>query len=881
MNKKRPKKALLYFSARILSVLLSVLLILNMAEIAYADQVQLPRISSWPDSLIENTERTVSENTLKVKAVGINDPQGIRLTELVLTNLDEPAEGKPYDTTATVTSRENISWDVPVYWIDSTGRAVDESAAGKKCYPLIVFFVPDGYATDGLLELTPYLSDVFRKTNGALSIVDYERGVTYITGNIWELDAPGHTVRENSRAGETYDGPGEYRPDNKPDDSNKTAAPEHPENIYPTDKPEQPGDSEKSDEPKDPGTEEPDKPEDPNAEEPDEPEDPGTEEPDEPDLYAAFAEKYRETGYEGIPWAKELEAFGGIDQVDFVRLIKACGGYAATSRITKSLLSTFADYMENLELITALNNARKEVAQEIYDQADPFLKAHTSDTELIIRSDQESLLQFFHMVVDNLIPQATQLLRENFPAFSAADDECFSRDLGVAFTLSEVDADAYTENSYEHSDDFHTRVTFCVESYIKNRFNTQSPYTFELTEKDRNIPLLKDTVLHEMVHVFMSDYNRNGESFINYPRKTENGNYSIPGIGEVTPKQLNNLRDTLNFPSWFSEGTAGLFSTTFNRNDHYINTMRKNAGGAFSASGLYEFSQDYGLTLDVTDRSFMWNDAYNNYIFGALAVMYMGEMYNRKTIGTSTVLVDADGKTTIDTMAVRDGISAILERMHNGETMDSVFADISDGKYGNTQDFCEKYFDMDGPNTDTLSYAADVLNYMDALSREEGTTITASILKPFDENILDLMDVSKSASTDIYVVQDGAGFVKSTVSDEITFKTGGKSDPGEVLGNRGEQAPDTELTGSADVSAGEAEAGASAETDSKPEMQDISTEESVSPETGAEAAPAEQESEEAPAEQGYEEAPAEQEPETEPAEQKSEEAPAEQESEAA
>lgn len=861
MNKKHSKKAIVYFSARILSVLLSVFLILNMAEIAYADQVQLPQINRWPSSLTENTERTVSENTLKVKAVGINNPQGIRLTGLVLTNLDKPAEGKPYDTTATVTSRENISWDVPVYWIDSTGRAVDEPTAGKECYPLIVFFVPDGYATDGLLELTPYLSDVFRKTNGVLSIVDYERGVTYITGNIWELDAPGYAVRENSSAGETYDESGEYRPDNKPDDSSKAAAPEHPEDIHPTDKPEQPGRSEGTDEPKKPETEESDEPKEPETEEPDEPKEPEAEEPDEPDLYAAFAEKYRKNDYENIPWAEELEAFGGIDQVDFVRLIKACGGYTTTSWITKGLTSTFAAYMENLELITALNNARKEVAQEIYDQADPFIKAHTTDKDLVARSDQESLLQFFHMVVDNLIPQATQMLRENFPAFSAADDECFSRELGVAFTLSASDADAYTENSYEKSDDFHVLLTFCVESYIKNRFDTQSLYTFALTEKDRNMPLLKDTVLHEMVHVFMSDYNRNGESFINYPRKTENGNYFIPGIGEVTPKQLSKLRDTLNYPSWFSEGSAALISTTFNRNDNYVNAMRANEGDAFSASGLYEFSQDRYLTLDVTDPYFAQNDVYNNYIFGALAVMYMGEMYNRKTTGTSTVLLDADGKATIDTMAVRDGISAILERMHNGETLDSVFADISDGKYKDTQDFCDKYFDMDGPNTDTLSYAANVLNYIDNLSRETGTTITGSILKPFDENVLDLFDVSKAASTDIYVVQDGAGFVKSTVSDEITCKTGGKSDPSEMLSLLNEQNSDEELNGSADVSAAETEAGAGAETDSKPEMQDISTEESVSPETGAEATPAEQESEETSVEQESEEAPVEQESE--------------------
>ena len=240
----------------------------------------------------------------------------------------------------------------------------------------------------------------------------------------------------------------------------------------------------------------------------------------------------------------------------------------------------------------------------------------------------------------------------------------------------------------------------------------------------------------------------------------------------------------------------------------------------------------------------MLNDEYNNYIFGALAVMYMGDMYNRKTTGTSTVLVDADGSVSIDTIAVRNGISAILERMHNGETMDSVFEDISDGKYRTTQDFCEKYFDMDGPNVDTLGYAANVLNYVDALSDKERTLISASILKPFDESILDLIDLSKTDSSDIYVIQDGPGFVKSTVPVEIASKTGGRTDPGEVFGIRKEQV--------------------------------FSSEESVSAAADSEAAPIEQGSETAPAELEPETTSVEQEPETAPAEQEPETTPAEQ-----
>ena len=107
--KKNRRKKSIRFGAYILSVLLSAILIPDTTAFAYADEIKPPKISCWPVPLSENTEETVSKNTLKVKAIGKNDPQGTPLTELVLTDLDEPEAEKPYDKTATVTSHEKIS----------------------------------------------------------------------------------------------------------------------------------------------------------------------------------------------------------------------------------------------------------------------------------------------------------------------------------------------------------------------------------------------------------------------------------------------------------------------------------------------------------------------------------------------------------------------------------------------------------------------------------------------------------------------------------------------------------------------------------------------------------------------------------------------------
>ena len=279
----------------------------------------------------------------------------------------------------------------------------------------------------------------------------------------------------------------------------------------------------------------------------------------------------------------------------------------------------------------------------------------------------------------------------------------------------------------------------------------------------------------------MYDYNRNGLDFFTKIAKTENKTYIVPGFGELTSSQLKDLRKTLEYPNWFAEGIASLCGSTFRTNSNtYFKMMRPGDGTPYSATGIYNFIQKNDVTLDGT-YSGMFSDLYNDYVFGSLAVMYMGEMYARKTSGESTVHSDESGKKTIDTICIRNGLSDILERMHNGETLDSIFADISDGKYKDTREFCEKCFESEGPNEDILSFMADVLNYVDALNTENGSYISASILLPFTENFYDLIDETKSAKTDIYVIQDGMDFTKSTVPEEIASKTGGKSDPSPIF----------------------------------------------------------------------------------------------------
>ena len=93
--------------------------------------------------------------------------------------------------------------------------------------------------SDGLLELTPYLSDVFRKAGGVLSVADHELGVTYITAYVKDSDDPEPAVSKNRSAGKTDGRTGDLAEDTEPKDSFGTDGSETPENAPSSDEPEQ------------------------------------------------------------------------------------------------------------------------------------------------------------------------------------------------------------------------------------------------------------------------------------------------------------------------------------------------------------------------------------------------------------------------------------------------------------------------------------------------------------------------------------------------------------------------------------------------------------------------------------------------------------------
>lgn len=109
------------------------------------------------------------------------------LTGLEICDLDEPAAGQKLDDRATVRSAEGVSWEIPVIWIDDLGRSATVAEEGRRYFPTLVFFTPDGYRIADSQQNSLFavrLPGFITRLAGEmrpLYAVDPARGITYLT----------------------------------------------------------------------------------------------------------------------------------------------------------------------------------------------------------------------------------------------------------------------------------------------------------------------------------------------------------------------------------------------------------------------------------------------------------------------------------------------------------------------------------------------------------------------------------------------------------------------------------------------------------------------------------------------------------------------------
>ncbi len=166
------------------------------------------------------------------------------------------------------------------------------------------------------------------------------------------------------------------------------------------------------------------------------------------------------------------------------------------------------------------------------------------------------------------------------------------------------------------------------------------------------------------------------------------------------------------------------------------------------------------------------------YDYGPIAVMYLGELSLRHK-GSSAVTRDENGQVTrIDSGALRAGVSKLIEAAHNGVSLDQLIFEYSDGFFADTDDFSRRYIvgDENGRDTESLQFTADLLNYLEKLSGEQGKPVSGSMLVDFDDSLSNYVNADGEAESDCYTFTDSSDYVPSDVSAETAAAQGEKSE---------------------------------------------------------------------------------------------------------
>lgn len=418
------------------------------------------------------------------------------------------------------------------------------------------------------------------------------------------------------------------------------------------------------------------------------------------------------------------------------------------------------------------------------------------------------------LVRKTLQPQAVELLRNSFPAFRAAASKGqIGKEIGLYIYYQEGDKDGKQEHqsassalAYVSADvaNVNGKLKYCyllaldVSSLVKKDDKGQpvrdeKTGKYVLLKEGYPVTTLNNTVVHEMFHAFMDDYNRTGM----LGSKTIKDGYT-PG-GQFADERQKELFNALHYPRWFIEGTASavenvyqfrhslfkmfraapqsdsVFENTYTTQGILNNYLNAKQGGQY----VY-FELPYAQSTEVDTTA-------SRYVTGYLATVFLSQLAAQK----DPKIGSAVNEGVFDSQKLRLGLNSILQRMHNGQTLDQVIKDISTiGKdaplYTSTKDF-EAKFIMGVEGSDklfhgdnaSLAFTRDFLNYMLSLENNDDfkNWPNGSILFDFAKDFEIPLDPTKKTTSNLFVIIDSNEFVPSTVKDSIAFHGGGKSAP--------------------------------------------------------------------------------------------------------
>ena len=705
--------------------------------------------------------RANAEAPVEIHAEAADEQNKTVLTDLRITGLSAPQPSQPFPAQATVVSAEGVSWQIPVLWTDANGIPVSGIAGEGPYFPVLVFFVPAEYAVRGSngkigsfqLTVDPSVLALFG-TDNLFSVYDADRGITYILNG--KTNAA--VVQREASVMPSEPVPGLPEKFQAPKDGYRNPRYVGPVTEEETEaleevagEPVQPGES--AGEPVQPGESagEPIQPEEAPmpapAEEPVKPA--PVEEPVNP---APAEEPVNPAPVEEAPLPAPAEAF--IPEI-----------------VTIHCSKTATDAM-----------------------------------------DTQDLAKLVDLIKYRLQPQAVELLRTSFPAYDeAAQNNQLGSQIGLYVYYEKGDKDGIEEHEgimdgalasvtsfYDERKDGSVVYKYILQVNARSFIEADeqgNPILDDtgkalLSTKEADLAELEGTIVHEMMHMFMHDYNRSGMSGVVDPSVIGFGRENTQEVADAYSEHLKRVT----FPVWFMEGLATSIENNYRFRLESFNLLSYAGPGVFgdwytpenlkNAYTTTSFRVDPNqpdvqryFELETGEKGINGNPEVKSidaqYVTGYLACLYLGELAANSEGKTSAYRGD-EGYTALDSSVLRDGINTVLRRLHEGETLDAVIEDISNGAFADTTDFEQKFIKG---SDDSAIFCTDFLNYMRSLAQDETREFlpTGSILFPFDSDYSGPFDRTKDGESNLFRIVD------SNVMEESTADMSYVADAGRSL----------------------------------------------------------------------------------------------------
>ena len=369
---------------------------------------------------------------------------------------------------------------------------------------------------------------------------------------------------------------------------------------------------------------------------------------------------------------------------------------------------------------------------------------------IVEKYGHEFLEWFVKTIKYEVQPQAVNILCDGLISFDVAQEyDWFSNNIGLyiygeegSSGMAAVSVHSWKGSEEDGEDPDLLYMDMCIKYNIAS-FATKDDGGY-WTVNSNNMTKVVSTTVHEMLHAYMYDYNRNGSLGMNSALEYNKGRYALP--------------------DWLCEGAAEAVSGAFPERVNEFKNYYDSDLSRYTESRLYDIYQDKSY-----DTSKL-ND-YGAYSLGMLAVYYVSGLSAQKYFNA-----DFGNLYLTDSYYYRQGFDRILSDINYGKTLDSIINEISGGKYKDTTDFETQFISSESHET-TKSCVA-LLNFFNSMtttaSNGELQYISGSMLKAFGTLAGDLLQ-GVSTENKIYKISDTKDYVDSTVDPYMAMQTGTKS----------------------------------------------------------------------------------------------------------